>query len=187
MKPEARIPLVSRDTQDPAIKPSFDRVRAKGSEPLNIHRLLAVSPKLYAANQGMAQSLRYDCSVSRDLVELAILRACINQGGEYEVLQHLSMAQAAGLSAEQVEATRDWKASKLFSDKQRALLAYVDALPDRKGVDQATFDEMAKHFSAQEMLELTVTACFYTSAAMMTNAFDLQPEPWEGPRTYGTK
>jgi alkylhydroperoxidase family enzyme len=187
MKPEARIPLVSRDTQDPMIKPAFDRVRAKGSEPLNIHRLLAIAPKLYIANQAMAQALRYDCSVSRDFVELAILRACINQGGEYEVLQHVTMAQAVGLSAEQVEATRDWRSSKLFSDKQRALLAYVDALPNPKGVDQEVFDEMARHFSAQEMLEITITASFYTAAAMTTNAFDLQIESWDGPRTYGTK
>ncbi len=186
MKPEARIPLVPSDTQDSAVKPLFDKVRAKGSEPLNIHRLLALSPKLYLANQGMAQALRYDAEVPRRYREIAILRTCHNQGGEYEVLQHVPMAQAAGLSKEQVEAVPDWQTSTLFDAKERAILAYVDALPNPKGVDAAAFAEMAKHFPAGEMLELTITATFYAAAAMMTNAFELQPEPWEGPRVYGT-
>jgi alkylhydroperoxidase family enzyme len=186
MKPEARIPLVPSDTQDPTVKPMFDNVRSKGSEPLNIHRLLALAPKLYRVNQGMAQSLRYDAEVSRRYRELAILRACHNQGGEYEVLQHVSMAQAAGLSKEQVAAVPQWKASALFDARERALLAFVDALPNPKGVDSATFEEMARHFTTTEMLELTITATFYTAAAMMTNAFDLQSESWEGPRLYGT-
>ena len=110
------------------------------------------------------------------LREIAILRASILVGCAYEEHHHRPLAAAAGLTQEQVDAVKDWRPkAHLFDEKQQALLAYVDQLALNKGdVDDATFAAMEKHFSPQEIVELTMCATSYYGCRIFMKAMRIQ-------------
>lgn len=162
---------------DPIITELFEDTAKRGGHILNLHLTKAHAPKLQAAGRNITRALRNECAAPRVLREIAILRASILVGCAYEAHHHTPLAAAAGLTPEQVEAVKgDWRAkASLFDGKQQALLAYVDQLGNNKGdVDDATFAGMEKHFSPQEIVELTMCATSYYGGGIFMKAMRIQ-------------
>ena len=74
-----------------------------------------------------------------------------------------------------------WKTSALFSDLQRALLAYADGMTSAKGVGS----DLKRFFNDQEIVELTVTSAFYGAVSQITRALDVKLEANAGQTAYG--
>ena len=53
-----RIPRVQDDSPDPDVQALFKELRARGTEPLNLHRTYGNAPKLARATLALAQALR---------------------------------------------------------------------------------------------------------------------------------
>jgi alkylhydroperoxidase family enzyme len=68
----------------------------------------------------------------------------------------LARAVQQRLGLERFRALDAWRTSPLFSDRERAALAYVEAATLRREVDDETFEAVRKHFSEREIVELTV-------------------------------
>ena len=183
--PAARIPLVPADTKDPILGPIFDGIRARGGEPLNMHRTVGNAPKIFKAYVDLALAIRAQAVVPRADRELIILRATQLAHGDYEFVQHTPMAITCGMTAAQIEAIAKWRESTLFSERQRAILAYADGMASAGGVDDATFDAMKKHFTTQEIVELSVTGAFYTAASQVTRSLGVKLERQTGQTAYG--
>jgi alkylhydroperoxidase family enzyme len=60
------------------------------------------------------------------------------------------------LGTRKFDALADWRRSDVFSDRERAALAYVEEATRTKVVSDATFAELRKHFDAREIAELTL-------------------------------
>jgi alkylhydroperoxidase family enzyme len=60
------------------------------------------------------------------------------------------------LGTERFDALADWRGSSVFSERERAALAYVEEATRSKLVSDATFAELAKHFDEREIAELTL-------------------------------
>jgi 4-carboxymuconolactone decarboxylase len=162
---------------DPIITELFEDTAARGGSILNLHLTKAHAPKLQAAGRHITRALRSECDAPRVLREIAILRASILVGCAYEAHHHTTLAAAAGLSQEQVDAVKgEWRSkAHLFDEKQQALLAYVDQLGLNKGdVDDATFAGMERHFSPQEIVELTMCATSYYGGGIFMKAMRIQ-------------
>ena len=71
-----------------------------------------------------------------------ILRATQLARGDYQFGQHGRLAISCGITVEQIDSLPQWRDSKLFSDRHRAVLAFADAMASADGVDDATFDAM---------------------------------------------
>ncbi len=184
--PVARVPLVPAETKDPIVGPIFDGIRSRGGQPLNMHRAVANSPKIFKAYVDMAIALRTAATTPRADRELIILRTAQLVGGEYEYAQHKPMAMSCGMTAAQVAAMPQWRTSDAFSERQRAILAYADGMVSPKGVDDATFATLKKFYNDQEIVELTVTSAFYGAVAQITRALNVKLEPDAGQTAYGT-
>lgn len=116
------------------------------------------------------------------LRELGQLRAGWLVGSRFVYSQHMKAARFAGLSDEQAEAVRHWPVARCFDDAQRAVLAYTDALVLQQGrMDEALFDELKRHLSEPEIIELTYVTCTYMMHAIMSRALRLEyddvPDP----------
>ena len=187
-QPQSRVPLVGDDTTDPTVKDFYANVRKKGGEPLNLHRTMANAPSMMKGSSGMAYAIRYDATVPRQFREIAIIRAVQQNGGHYEEAQHRPMAMSCGLSTAQLDAIQHWKGSKLFDDKQRAVLAWTDGVFTKSGPSDAAFKDMKKYFSDKEIVELTMTATTYAGTAMFTRALHtpLEPNAGDPKNAYGT-
>lgn len=180
-----RVPLVQDDTPDPDAQALFKELRARGTAPLNLHRVYGNAPKLARTSLAVAQALRYDAVVSRFDKELIILRATQLARGDYPFGQHVRLAISCGITAEQIESLPRWRDSKLFSDRQRAVLAFADAMVSPDGVDDATFDAMKAFFTNQEIVELTMNAAFYSASSQISRTLRITAEGNPKGGSYG--
>ncbi len=84
-----------------------------------------------------------------------------------------TLAKRAG-SMEKVEALDHWKESELFTDKEKAVLEYVEAITYS---DQQVSDELApllgEYFSEDELVELTGLIAFQNLSSKFNSALDV--------------
>ena len=80
-----------------------------------------------------------------------------------------------GFSEEQISAIPHWSATNLFSDVERAVLAYTDDLVLQGGrVADGTFAALREHLNDVQIIELTYITCTYEMHATMTRALRLE-------------
>ncbi len=66
-----------------------------------------------------------------------------------------AMAIRERLGMEKFNALAEYRTSPLFSDRERAALAYAEEATRQKRVSDATFEELRKHFNEREIVEIT--------------------------------
>ena len=107
--------------------------------------------------------------------ELAILRTGFTQGSQFVFSQHCKAARRFGVSDEQIDAIRHWEISDSFDAKERAVLAWVDALILQGGrASDELFAELQVHLSDENILELTYHTLGYNLHAICCKALRLE-------------
>jgi alkylhydroperoxidase family enzyme len=164
---------------DPIMEKRFAEQRARGADPINLHLAQGHAPQLSAAKGEFTWKLRNDTKLGRKLLELVIVRVASTMDCAYELFHHLPMIAQAGYSEAQVNAVRgDWRKDRaLFTPKEQALLQFVDELLDKGNVIDATWEEAARHFSSQEIVEVCYGATSYYANAMFVKAVRLEVDP----------
>ncbi len=164
------------DPPDAEVAAYFDRMEQRGNSILNLHVATAHAPRILAAKSPLAMALRSECQASRLHRELAIVRVGHRMECAYELDHHAPILKQCGMSDAQVRAVGDWRTHvDLFDDKCRAILAYVDAmLADKGHVDDATFNELARHFSPREIVEIAYNAVIYVANALIVNSLRIE-------------
>ena len=161
---------------DPILKEMFEKRRAMGGSVINLTLVRGHAPKLARSSEIAAFSLRFDAVTPRDLRELIILRTAQIVGSEYEINQHRPLMKMCGFSDRQIDDVAAWQGSKLFDDRQRAALAFVEQMSRGGEVDDATYDALARRFSPQEIVEIASTVGSYYGNGLFTKALKIQPE-----------
>jgi 4-carboxymuconolactone decarboxylase len=172
----SRLPPLPDPPTDPILIELQQDTRSRGGEVINLHLTLGHAPKIARARRALSGALRREAATPRILRELTILRTAQIVRSDYELNQHYSMALKSGLTQQQIDEVATWRDSKLFDDKQRALLAYVEQLLAGGDVDEATWGAFAGHFTPQEIIEISVTATNYYGTGLLTRAFKIKIE-----------
>ena len=173
---------VEGEPEDPVVARIFATIRASGRQVRPSHRVLAAAPLILEANYNYAMTLRHGTKVARDLNELMILRTAQLEGGAYEFEAHRPMALGAGITEAQIAALTEWRSTDLFDPRQKAVLAYADALSERKEVPADIFEELSRLLDPQEIVELTMICGFYIAIARMSCGLGMEPAPQAGPK-----
>jgi 4-carboxymuconolactone decarboxylase len=151
---------------------------ARGGRLINIYRLMMHSPSLANAWFDLNQAVRYGTEIDGRSREIAVIRVAVLNKVEYVLRAHgPAYALNEGLTPAQVEALADWRPSDLFSGKQRALLAYTDAITREIDVPDAVFDEVRTHFTERQTVELTLLISAYNMLTRFLKALKVDPEP----------
>ena len=109
------------------------------------------------------------------LRELGQTRAGFAVGSQFVFSQHCKACRDVGVSDDQIEALPHWQVADCFSDIERAVLAYTDALVLQHGrVPEAVFAALKQDLSDEEILELTYITCTYMMHAVMSRALRLE-------------
>ena len=174
----ARVPLIE-EKEHPELSELIAKIRgARGGRLINIYRLMLHSPALANTWFDLNQAVRYGTEIDGQCRELAVIRVAILNNVEYVVRAHgPAYALKEGLTPAQVEALADWKSSDLYSDKQRALLGYVDAMTRDIDVLDTVFAEVRKYFSERQTVELTMLIGAYNMLTRFLKALKVDPEP----------
>ena len=109
------------------------------------------------------------------LRELGQTRTGWARGSQFVFSQHCKASRSVGLTDEQIEAIPAWSSSDVFSDEERAVLAYTDALVlDGGRVPDDLFARLKRFLSDEEILEFTYVTMTYELHATMCRALRLE-------------
>lgn len=174
----ARVALIE-EAEHSELAESIAKIKgARGGRLINIYRMMLHSPALANAWFDLNQAVRYGTEIDGQSRELAVIRVAILNDVEYVQRAHgPAYALKEGLTPEQVAAIANWQASHLFTDQQRALLAYTDAMTRDIEVADVVFAELRKHFSERQTVELTMLIGAYNMLTRFLKALKVDPEP----------
>lgn len=105
------------------------------------------------------------------LRELGQTRAGWAVGSQFVFSQHCKSCRLLGMSDSKIEAIAYWQASDEFSEVERLVLAYTDALSTNGGrMHDKLFEALRTHLSDPEILELTYLTTMYVMHGIMSRA-----------------
>lgn len=177
----ARISYVEQQDR-PELAGLVEKIRAgRRGTLINVYRLLLHSPALAACWLDIINAARFGTTLDGRLREIVIIRVGHLNNTDYVVKQHVpALALPEGLSEAECAALADWRNGQSFSARERAALAYTDAMTREIAVPDAVFDALRPHFSEQEIVELTVLIGIYNMHTRVFTALRIDPEPHHG-------
>ncbi len=175
-QPISRIGGVSQAGDDPILSDIFAHILARRGHILNIHQVVAHSPKMLRAQAAYASSMREESILPRDLQELLILRVAQICDSEYEQTVHRPIALACGASQDKIDALPSWRTSSVFDARERAGLAFVDQGAASGEIDDATFLAAAGHFTPRELVEMGALVAWYVGNSRFVRMMRIAPQ-----------
>ena len=181
-----RLKQAGREAENPYANAIFDLlfgdrdpVREPGTAtgtPGNWWTVFNIVPDAFAHTTDGFRFYRDDARViDPRLRELGQTRAGYVVGSQFVFSQHCKASRDVGLTEAQISAIPHWSVADCFSEVERAVLAYTDALVLQRGrVPDGVFETLKTHLSDEEILEFTYITCTYMMHAIMSRALRLE-------------
>lgn len=143
----------------------------------------ALSPKALQPMLDMEAYLAAS-GLEHSLIELVKMRASQINGCAYCLHMHSRDARAAGESEERLYLLSAWRESSLYTDRERAALAWTEALTRLAdtGAPDADYEGLKPHFSEEEIVRLTMLVVAINGWNRIAVGFRSQH-----PRAWGAK
>lgn len=168
----ARIPYA--DPTHPATKPLADRIIAERGGILHLYQMLLNSPSVAEGWLGYLTAIRQKSSLDGAIREMVIMRVAHLNHAPYEADQHAPIALKEGMTQAQLDALADWSAHPaLFTELERSVLAYTDAMTRDVQVPDAVFAAVSAHYEPQQLVELTATVAAYNMVSRFLEALQI--------------
>lgn len=173
----ARVKYVSAADAVGDARVVFEKWQQEGREPINLHRIVANSPNALRNFLRLGNSLLLYGQLAPRLRELAILRIAQITGAEYEWVHHVPIAEEAGVNHAEISHLDDWRYRPEFDDREKAVVRYTEAVTRDVEVPDEVFDELRKHLSEPEIVELTLVCGYWGMVARLIVALKIDIEP----------
>jgi len=170
----ARLPYVDPATAPEDVRALLERLPVG----LNVFRMMAHAETDFRPLVALGTAILGRQKLDAKLRELAILRVAALSGARDEWVQHAPIARAAGATEAQVAALdRGDAAADCFDPLEQAVLRFTTEVLRDVRASEATFAELARRLSAQEIVELILTIGYYMMIARLleTTAVDIDP------------
>ena len=174
----ARVPLI-QEQDHPEFADAIEKYRAgRRGKLINIYRMLLNAPPLAESWFNHSNTVRWNTTLDGRLREIVIIRMGHLTGAQYVLRQHVpALALADGVTLAECDALADWRPSRLFSERERAALAYADTMTREIVVPDDIFAAVERHFDVRQIVELTVLIGTYNMNARVLQALRLDLEP----------
>jgi AhpD family alkylhydroperoxidase len=165
-------------TQDfGAVAERIRQRRGGALRPLDL--MLLHSPELADGWNSLLGAIRDRIGLAGDIRELVIMRIAVLNRAPYEWAAHAAHARREGLTEAQLAALRTEKVAEEvpvqdLTDRQRAVIAYTDAMTRDVQVPAPVFDALRQHFTEVELVELTATVAAYNMVSRFLVALDVE-------------
>lgn len=102
-----------------------------------------------------------DCGLEHSLIELVKLRASQINGCAYCLHMHSNDARRAGETEDRMQLLPAWRESPLYTERERAALAWTEALTliSETHAPDADYDAARDAFSEAELVKLSLLIC----------------------------
>ncbi len=117
----------------------------------------AAAPKLMQAMIGLGQTVN-NSGLEHSLVELVKLRASQINGCAFCLDMHSRDARKAGETEQRIYLLNAWREAPLYTDRERAALAWTEALTRvaETGAPDADYQALLPHFTEEEIAKLSI-------------------------------
>lgn len=170
----ARLPYA--DLTQPDVALLVDQIVAERGSVLILYQMLLNSPPVARGWLNHLTGIRHHSSLPGDIREMVIMRVAILNRAPYEADQHAPIALKEGMTQAQLDALPEWQESGLFSETERAVLAYTDAMTLHVQVPDDIFADVKRHFDRQRLVELTATIATYNMVSRFLEALQIHTD-----------
>ena len=145
-----------------------------GGRVLNIFRTLAHHPNLMRRWLVFGNHILSKSTLSPRDREIAILRVGWLCEAGYEWAQHAVIGKAVGLDDEDIDRITKGADEAGWSAAEAALLRGTDELHNDSFISDATYAELATHYSTEQLMDFVFTVGQYHLVSMALNTFGVQ-------------
>jgi len=130
---------------------------------------------------GLETFVRKSSKLETSLLELVRMRASQINGCAYCLDMHSKDARAEGETEQRLYALNAWRETPFFSDRERAALGWTEAvtLVSKDHVPDEVFEETRKHFSDEELANLTLAVVTINGWNRLSIAFRAVPGSYQ--------
>jgi 4-carboxymuconolactone decarboxylase len=158
---------------DPQAKKLYDAMAAKRGRIDGMYGAMFNHPALVEHVADLGSYLRFGATLPGEIRELAILIAARRLGVPYEWVKHVPPAEAAGLSAEVLEAIRQERDLGVFSPLYSKIAQAVAIVLAEQSLPADLQAALEKELGLKGVLELVILVGFYRMIAAFIRAFDV--------------
>jgi AhpD family alkylhydroperoxidase len=116
---------------------------------------MTLAPDAYAAVQALGK-VAAKAGIDKQLLELIKLRASQINGCAFCVHYHILQGESLGISTDKLNLVVVWREAPQFSPRERAALAWTEALTQLAGgVSDEVYAQASAEFSQRELVYLT--------------------------------
>jgi alkylhydroperoxidase family enzyme len=174
----AKLPYLSRSDLPEADRFIWDDfVKVRGTEPGNIHRIIANAANLLRRFVDLANELRNGTQLEPKLRELALLTVGRMTSAEYEFVHHWNMALRLGVRREQLEQLANFESSSEFNQNERAVMRYAAEATSYVKVNDSTFEALRGFLDNRRIMELVMNVAMYNAVARVIVPCGVELEP----------
>ncbi len=120
--------------------------------------IMQASPDAFKAVYQLENFVQTASGLDPSLIHLIKLRASQINGCAYGVDMHTKEARHHGLAEQWIALVCVWREATVFSERERAVLAWTEAVTNisTSGASDADYEAMRSHFSETEIANITV-------------------------------
>ncbi|MFW9878587.1 MAG: carboxymuconolactone decarboxylase family protein [Candidatus Thorarchaeota archaeon] len=143
---------------------------------INILATMANYSKLYNRWRVFGNHVLYKSSLPLREKEILILRTGWLCNSKYEWAQHAFIAKRAGLSEEEILRIKKGPDAEGWSYFESTLLRAADELYVDSFISDSTWEELAKKYNTQQLMDVIFTVGQYYTTAIALNSLGIQLE-----------
>jgi AhpD family alkylhydroperoxidase len=157
----------------------FNNTEEKSMQPRMDYQ--KASPSAVRALYAVSMQVQSGLGLDPKLLSLLELRASQLNGCAFCIDMHSKDARALGESEQRLYALNAWRETPFFSEPERAVLAWTEAVTNvQQGhVPTDVFEEMRKHFADAQIVNLTLAIAVINAWNRMGIAFRAVPGAYQ--------
>jgi 4-carboxymuconolactone decarboxylase len=180
----ARAPLPKKaDLKTDEEKRAFDVVAPDGLKPGPIppNNLRLYFPIVAEHYRTGIRWLRENSTIEPKYIELAILVAVREAGGQYEWSAHEPAALQGGIPQSTVEIVRNKAEAKGVSEKEETIIRFGREMRRQPRVSAKTFADAERLFGRKGTLAIAMVMSHYAASSMLLHTYDAHWDPSKKP------
>ena len=171
-----RLPEVTRDQLSPDEQAIYDGIAASRGSVRGPFAAIMHSPDVAGRAAHLGTYVRFETTVPKAPLELAILTIARHWEAHYEWNAHEIQAKEAGVRDEAIAAIRDRKAPEGLTEYEALTVTFTLELLNNNKVSDATFNAVKDALGERGVTDLTVTVGYYSMISCVLNCMEMLPE-----------
>ena len=186
--PQSRIPYIEPGNIPDALRAELEPIYARsisswGRVP-RFYQMLAHSPALIEGWHHIETRVRFAYKKTDPeflkILTMVIMKTAMLNHSNYCTGHNVDLGRSIGMDWDKIDAIEDGWRNNSLSPREKAALRWTEAVTNHTAYDDdAAFEELKKHFTTKQIVEMTFMCGMWNLSARLTEPFHQTVEPPE--------